>query len=142
MQCKATPTGIRVLSLFGGISVGHDALARAGFKIGKYYAAETNKYALAVPRFSAQPPRDHPARCIRALGPGRLRELGQIGMVLASPPCQGFSNAGLHGEFAHGESALYYDFLRILRTLQPRWLVVKAQGGGGASWSRTQETPD
>ena len=38
---------------------------------------------------------------IRALPPGRLRELGQIGMVLAAPPCQGFSNVGLHGEFAH-----------------------------------------
>jgi len=37
MQSKATP--IRVLSLFDGISVGYDALARAGFKIESYYAA-------------------------------------------------------------------------------------------------------
>ena len=48
MKCKVTPAGIRVLSLFDGISVGYDALAQAGCKIGSYYAAETNKYALSV----------------------------------------------------------------------------------------------
>lgn len=123
MQCKATPAGIRVLSLFDGISVGYDALARAGFKIESYYAAETNKYALAVSQHNH--PEITQLGCIRALGPGRLRELGQIDMVLAAPPCQGFSNAGLHSEFAHSESALYYDFLRILRTVQPRWFLVE-----------------
>ena len=83
MQCKATPAGIRVLSLFDGISVGYDALARAGFKIESYYAAETNKYALAVSQHNH--PEITQLGCIRALGPGRLRELGQIVLVLAAP---------------------------------------------------------
>ena len=123
MKNPNTKPALRVLSLFDGISVGYGALARAGFEIEQYYASEIDKYALAVSQHN------HPSivqlGCIRALGPERLRELGQIDMVLAGPPCQGFSTAGLGREFDHSQSALYYEFLRILRTVRPRWFLVE-----------------
>lgn len=40
--------GIKVLSLFDGISCGMVALERAGIKVDKYYASEIDKYAIKV----------------------------------------------------------------------------------------------
>ena len=40
--------GVRVLSLFDGISVGYSALIREGFAIEKYYASEIDRFAIAV----------------------------------------------------------------------------------------------
>lgn len=115
---------LRVLSLFDGISVGYDALIRAGFEIEKYYSSEIDKCALEVSKHN------HPdiiqLGCIRALSPERLQELGRIDIiVLAGPPCEGFSTAGLGAGFNHSQSALYYTFLTILRTVQPRWFLVE-----------------
>lgn len=123
-KTTSPPPPLRVLSLFDGISVGYDALARAGFEIGTYYSSEIDKHAIAVSL------ENHPdivqLGCIRTLlDPERLRQLGEIDIILAAPPCQGFSSAGLRGEFKHHQSALYYDFLRILRAVKPKWFLVE-----------------
>jgi DNA (cytosine-5)-methyltransferase 3A len=44
--------GIRVLSLFDGISCGQLALERAGITVEKYYASEVDKYAMAVAQYN------------------------------------------------------------------------------------------
>ena len=45
---KGKEMGIRVLSLFDGISCGMVALERAGINVDKYYASEIDKYAIQI----------------------------------------------------------------------------------------------
>ena len=114
---------VRILSLFDGISVGYSALIREGFAIEKYYASEIDCFAIAVS--AANHPDIVQVGCIRALGTQALAELGRIDILLAAPPCQGFSPAGKRRGFDHAQSRLYYDFLRVLREVKPTWCLIE-----------------
>ena len=115
--------GVRVLSLFDGISVGYSALIREGFAIEKYYASEIDRFAIAVS--AANHPDIVQVGCIKALDTRALAELGRIDILLAAPPCQGFSPAGKRHGFGHAQSRLYYDFLRVLREVKPTWFLIE-----------------
>ena len=115
--------GVRVISLFDGISVGYSALIREGFAIEKYYASEIDRFAIAVS--AANHPDIVQVGCIKALDTRALAELGRIDILLAAPPCQGFSPAGKRRGFGHAQSRLYYDFLRVLREVKPTWFLIE-----------------
>lgn len=63
---------------------------------------------------------------------------GMLDVLVGGPPCQGFSvynhQRGLHDE----RSSLYLQYLRIVKGLQPKWVVLEnvtgmtSAGGGGA----------
>ena len=115
--------GVRVISLFDGISVGYSALIREGFVIEKYYASEIDRFAIAVS--AANHPDIVQVGCIQALNTRALAKLGRIDILLAAPPCQGFSPAGKRRGFDHAQSRLYYDFLRVLREVKPTWCLIE-----------------
>lgn len=109
-----------VLSLFDGISCGLQALKNQGFIIDKYFASEIDKNAIKVSE-------DNHPEIIR-LGDvttvgfknGSLYsengswDIGQVDLVLAGSPCQGFSMAGKQLNFDDPRSKLYFEFKRIL----------------------------
>ena len=114
---------VRVLSLFDGISVGYSALIREGFAIEKYYASEIDRFAIAVS--AANHPDIVQVGCIKALDTRALAELGRIDILLAAPPCQGFSPAGKRRGFGHAQTQLYYEFVRVLREVKPTWFIIE-----------------
>ena len=131
--------GITVLSLFDGISCGQLALKRAGIKVKKYYASEIKKIAIKVTM-------EHFPDTVQIGDIGKVRynretkelitengvyQTEGIDLVIGGSPCQNFSIArvsmgtkeieGLKGD----KSKLFYEYLRILREVQPKYFLLE-----------------
>jgi DNA-cytosine methyltransferase len=105
------------LSLFDGISCGKVALERAGIPVSRYMASEVDKYAIKV---SAH---NHPdivqlgcVKKVRALA--EMGQLGHVDLLIGGSPCQGFSFAGKQLAFDDPRSALFFDYVAILKALR------------------------
>lgn len=103
--------GIKVLSLFDGISCGMLALQRAGIEVDTYYASEIDEYALKISQH-------HFPEIIQL---GNVEEWqnwnipwGEIDLLLGGSPCQGFSKVGLELNFNDPRSKLVFEFADIL----------------------------
>ncbi len=105
---------MKVLSLFDGLSCGMLALERAGVPVDAYYASEIDEYATKVSE----------ANWPDIVRLGDIRgwrdwDLGDIDLILAGSPCQGFSFAGKHLNFEDKRSKLFFDFVDILEYYEP-----------------------
>jgi DNA (cytosine-5)-methyltransferase 3A len=80
---------MNVLSLFDGMSCGHQALDRAGIKVDKYFASEIDKYAINVTM--ANYPETIQLGDVRDVDGSKLP---QIDLLIGGSPCQSFSFAG------------------------------------------------
>lgn len=130
---------ITVLSLFDGISCGQLALKRAGIKVEKYYASEIKKIAIKVTM-------EHFPDTVQIGDIEKVRynretkelitengvyQTEGIDLVIGGSPCQNFSIArvsmgtkeieGLKGD----KSKLFYEYLRILREVQPKYFLIE-----------------
>lgn len=104
---------MNVLSLFDGMSCGRVALDRANLPVERYFASEIDKYATKVSECNWPQ--------IERLGDVRGvsgRDLPKIDLALAGSPCQGFSFAGKQLNFDDPRSALFFEFVRILREVR------------------------
>jgi len=111
---------ITILSLFDGISCGRLALERAGVQIGDYYASEINKHAITVAQH-------HYPNTIQ-LGDVRgvhYSDVPKIDLLLGGSPCQGFSFAGKQLNFDDPRSALFFEYVRLLRLYEPRYFLLE-----------------
>lgn len=101
---------LNVLSLFDGMSCGRIALERAGVPVANYYASEIDKYAIKVSEAN------YPD-IVRLGDVTRLKiDKGRkIDLLIAGSPCQGFSFAGKQLNFNDPRSALFFEFVRILK---------------------------
>lgn len=110
---------MNVLSLFDGISCGRLALERAGIHVDNYFASEVNSYALSISQ------RHYPDTI--QLGDVRGicgRDLPKIDLLIGGSPCQGFSTAGKNLNFDDPRSALFFEYVRILKECNPTyWLL-------------------
>lgn len=107
--------GIKVLSLFDGISCGMIALSRAGVTVDKYYASEIDKHATKISEAN------YPDII-------RLGDVSQwhkwdidwssIDLIIAGSPCQGFSVAGKQLNFRDSRSSLFFEFVDLLHVIQ------------------------
>ena len=104
---------INVLSLFDGMAGGLTAAKRAGLTVRNYYASEIDKYAMAVAKYN-HPEIKH-IGCIKKVS---VRDLEKIDLVLAGPPCQGFSCCGSRLDFDDDRSKLFFNAIEILRKVQ------------------------
>ena len=111
---------LNVLSLFDGMSCGQIALERAGIPIETYYASEIDKYAIKVTQ--ANYPDTIQLGDVRGIRAGMLPK---IDMILAGSPCQGFSFAGKQLNFNDERSALFFEFMRLLKEFEPMFFLLE-----------------
>mgnify|MGYP003138085313 CR=1 FL=1 len=111
---------MNVLSLFDGMSCGQIALDRLGIKVENYYASEIDKYAIKVTQ------KNYP----NTIQLGDIKnikgeDLPSIDLVLAGSPCQGFSFAGKQLAFDDPRSALFFEFVRLLKEVKPKYFLLE-----------------
>lgn len=105
--------GITVLSLFDGMSCGRIALREAGIKVNKYFASEIDRHAIK------QTQHNFPDTVQLGSVTGvRAADLPHIDLLIGGSPCQGFSFAGKQLNFNDPRSALFFEYVRILREIQ------------------------
>ena len=133
--------GLRVLSLFDGMSCGQIALRDLGIPIEVYYASEIDKFAIAQTQLNF--PETIQLGDVRNIDVDMLCEDGEIDLLLAGFPCTDLSLAGKRRgmstttkekvtslsqyldlkeagfEFA-GQSYLFWEFVRIFQRLRER----------------------
>ena len=111
---------MNILSLFDGMSCGRLALDRLGIKVEKYYASEIDKYAIQVS--SANYP---DIIQIGDVCDVKGEDYPDIDLVMAGSPCQGFSFAGNQLAFDDPRSALFFEFVRILKEVKPKYFLLE-----------------
>lgn len=111
---------MKVLSLFDGISCGQLALERAGIKVDKYYASEIDKHAMKVTQH-------HYPNTIQLGDVTKIKasDLPQIDLLIGGSPCQGFSFAGKQLNFEDPRSVLFFEFVRLLKELKPKYFLLE-----------------
>lgn len=111
---------MNVLSLFDGMSCGQIALERAGIKVDKYYASEIDKYAMAVTQHNY--PDTIQLGCVKDV---KAEQLPKIDILIGGSPCQGFSFAGKQLNFDDPRSALFFEFVRLLKECKPKYFMLE-----------------
>ena len=111
---------MNVLSLFDGMSCGRIALERLGIQVDNYYASEIDKYAIQVSQ----------ANYPNIIQVGDVTELDtstlpKIDLIMGGSPCQGFSFAGKQLAFDDPRSALFFEFVRCVKELKPKYFLLE-----------------
>ena len=126
---------MNVLSLFDGMSCGRIALDKAGIKVDKYFASEIDKYAIKVAQAN-YPDTIHVGDVCSVHGEDgylhtdHLDQDGdpravEIDILIGGSPCQGFSFAGKQLNFDDPRSKLFWEYVRLLRELQPTYFLLE-----------------
>lgn len=110
--------GIKVLSLFDGISCGQIALERVGIDVDDYFASEIDKYAMRVTKYN-YPNTKHIGDVTKV----KADDLPKIDLLIGGSPCQGFSFAGKQLNFNDPRSKLFFEFARLLEETKPRYFL-------------------
>ena len=111
---------INVLSLFDGMSCGQIALDKLGVEVDKYYASEIDKYAMTIAKKN-YPNILHIGDVTQVDG----TKLDKIDLLMGGSPCQGFSFAGKQLNFKDPRSALYFEFVRLLKETKPKYFLLE-----------------
>ena len=111
---------MNVLSLFDGMSCGQLALQRAGIQVENYYAAEIDKYAIKVTQSNF--PSTVQLGDVTAINPDSLPD---IDILIGGSPCQGFSFAGKQLNFDDPRSKLFWEYVRLLKALKPKYFLLE-----------------
>ena len=106
---------MKVLSLYDGMSCGQIALERAGVKCDRYYASEIDKYAISITK------KNYPnTKHLGDVTQVKSTHLPSICLLLGGSPCQRFSFAGKQLNFKDPRSALFFEFVRLLKEVKPK----------------------
>jgi len=124
---------IKVLSLFDGISCGQVALNSLGYDV-EYYASEIDKHAIEITN------RNYPGTkqlgdvknisykepyLFYGSGHKPVFEVKDIDLLIGGSPCQGFSFAGKQLNFNDPRSALFFEFVRVLKEVKPKYFLLE-----------------
>ncbi|MGP1582948.1 MAG: DNA (cytosine-5-)-methyltransferase [Candidatus Altimarinota bacterium] len=121
---------MKVLSLFDGISCGRLAFQRAGIQVKAYFASEIDKYAICIAK------KNYP----ETIHIGSVCEITYVGgtiynaytdvtyttdidMIIGGSPCQNLSRAGDKKGFQGDKSILFWEFVRLLREIKPKYFL-------------------
>lgn len=133
--------GLRVLSLFDGMSCGQITLRDLGFPIEVYYASEIDKFAIQQTQLNF--PGTVQLGDVRNIDVDKLCEDGEIDLLIGGSPCVNLSFAGNRaglstkenmeilslGQYLdlkeagfefEGQSYLFWEFMRVLTALRRR----------------------
>ena len=111
---------MNVLSLFDGMSCGQIVLNRLGIKYHNYYAAEIDQYAIEVTK-KKYPNTIHLGDVTKV----KASDLEPIDLLMGGSPCQGFSFAGKQLNFDDPRSALFFEFVRLLKECKPQYFLLE-----------------
>ena len=112
--------GLKVLSLFDGISCGMVALERAEIPVERYVAYEIDKYAIQVSK-SNYPQIEHMGDVTTA----DFTQYEGFDLLIGGSPCQGFSFAGKQLNFDDERSKLFFEFVRALKEIKPKYFLLE-----------------
>jgi DNA-cytosine methyltransferase len=120
---------MNVLSLFDGMSCGQIALEKLGIPVKNYFAAEIDKYAIQVAK-SNYPDMVHlgDVKNIKTSGTHLMDEFDcghKIDLLIGGSPCQGFSFAGKQLNFDDPRSQLFFEYVRLLKALKPKYFLLE-----------------
>lgn len=119
--------GIKVLSLFDGVSVAQQALKELGYDC-DYYASEIDKYAIAITQKNF--PNTIQLGNVSKLGkeiqyPQELLN-GGCDLIVFGSPCVDLSIAKKNRQGLKGsESGLFYEAIRIMYDLKPKYFLME-----------------
>jgi len=139
----AGAVGLRVLSLFDGMSCGQQALERIGVNVLEYYASEIDKHAIAVTMHN-YPNTKQLGSVVDVDG----YKLPKIDLLIGGSPCQSFSFAGKRkgmstkceteiltlehylelkneGYEFEGQSYLFWEYMRLLNECKPKYFLLE-----------------
>ena len=111
---------IKVLSLFDGMSCGQIALDQLGIEVDTYYASEIDKYAIEITQKNF--PKTIQVGDITKLDP---KDFADVDLIMGGSPCQGFSFAGKQLAFDDPRSALFFEFIRMLKAIKPKYFLLE-----------------
>lgn len=112
--------GIKVLSLFDGMSCGQIALDQLGIDVDKYYASEIDKYAIQITQKNY--PNTIQVGDICKLDP---KDFQDVDLIMGGSPCQGFSFAGKQLAFDDPRSKLFFEFVRMVEGIKPKYFLLE-----------------
>lgn len=135
---------MRYLSLFSGIEAATMAWKDFGWEcVG---VSEIDKFPCEVLR--QRHPTINNFGDITQITKEQLDELGTVDIVVGGSPCQSFSTAGNRGGLEDPRGKLMYDYIRVVRTVRPKWFVwenvpgVLSLDGGRAFGTLLREMAD
>jgi DNA-cytosine methyltransferase len=111
---------LNILSLFDGMSCAQIAITKLGIKNYKYYASEIDNHAIKVAQ--ANYPNTIQLGDVTKI---KAKDLPKIDLLIAGSPCQGFSFAGKQLNFNDTRSALFFEFVRLLKELKPKYFLLE-----------------
>lgn len=115
--------GIRVLSLFDGISCARVALAKSNIKVDEYFASEIDQKAISISQRN-WPDIKHIGDVLKVKA--TMETLGSIDLLIGGPPCQDLSIAKRDREgLAGARSSLFYVYADILHRLKPKYFIME-----------------
>ena len=112
---------MNVLSCFDGLSCGQLALQRANIHVDNYYASEIDKYAIQVTQ--ANFPNTIQVGDVSKVDASSFNH--DIDLLMGGSPCQGFSFAGKQLNFNDPRSKLFFQFMRLLDELKPKYVLLE-----------------
>ncbi len=111
---------MNILSLFDGMSCGQIALNKVGIEYENYFASEVDKHAINVTQ------RNFPNTVqLGAVEGVTAANLPKIDLLIGGSPYQGFSFAGKQLQFDDPRSALFFQYLRLLRDCRPDYFLLE-----------------
>ena len=111
---------MNVVSLFDGCSGTQIALNNLGIKVDTYYASEIDKYAIQITQKNF--PDTVQLGDIKDI---KGEDLSDIDLIVGGSPCQGFSFAGKQLAFDDPRSALFFEFVRLLKEVKPKYFLLE-----------------
>lgn len=123
---------MNILSLFDWISCWMLALQRAWIRVNEYFASEIDKYAIQVSEKNF--PKIKRLWDITkinynnwqfAFDDVRHTDIVNIDILLWGSPCQWFSFAGKQLNFEDPRSKLFFDYVRILKEVKPKYFLLE-----------------
>lgn len=115
---------LTAVSLFAGVG-GFDLAAQmAGIRVVAAVEIDTNARGVLAHRF----PQTHLFDDVRTVTPDGLRAAGFIperGVILGGFPCQDLSVAGRREGLAGERSGLFWEIVRLIDELSPKWVVLE-----------------
>jgi len=120
---------MNVLSLFDGMSCGQIALKKLGIPVKNYFASEIDKFAIKVAKANF-PDMIHlgDVQNVKTCGQHLLDEFDcghTIDLLIGGSPCQGFSFAGKQLNFDDPRSQLFFEYIRLLKALKPKYFMLE-----------------